>query len=154
MRPDLRIVRYVVVVAWLSAQLALIATGGSRPSGAFAFRMFPETSDIEIHLWRRVDGARLEVPLGMWSARGPDGSPHAHTWAEKVGPFAPSQLDARARAPYGARAQLAALGAALDWLAEHSPDDAETRAFGAEVTVWRNGRAPEQVSLVSHERSW
>jgi hypothetical protein len=61
-------------------------------------------------------------------------------------------LDARVFASYGADAQLARLQRALDDVADHVPEDGETRRLRAEVTVWRNGRAPETVTLESHPR--
>jgi hypothetical protein len=64
-----------------------------------------------------------------------------------------SSLDARVFASYGVDAQLARLQRALDDVADHVPEDAETRQLRAEVTVRRNGGEPTTVSLRSHARS-
>jgi hypothetical protein len=140
----------VFIAAWLATQLALIATAGRRPGHAFGFRMFSESSEIEVRLLRRVRGAGELVPVehSQWVARDREGRPHRIHWGYLMGRNGP-HVEGPGRAPYGAVAQLAALEAALAWVAAHTPEDAETRQLVADVTVWTNGRPPEQLRLQS-----
>jgi hypothetical protein len=55
-------------------------------------------------------------------------------------------------AAYGADAQLARLQRALDDVARHEPEDAETERFVARVLVWHNGGGPRRVVLESTHR--
>ena len=61
-------------------------------------------------------------------------------------------FDTERSASYGIDAQLARLQRALDDVAAHTPDDADTRRFLLDVTVRRNGREPYVVHLTSAER--
>jgi len=75
---------------WLTGQVALIATAGSRPDGAFGFRMFPESSTLSYRLFRDVDAPSghgtitVEVPDGEWTAKDPSGTPRRVTWRARV----------------------------------------------------------------------
>jgi hypothetical protein len=142
-----------VVAVWLVAQLALIATAGQRPNHAFGFRMFSESSELEVHLARRLRGAAGLVPVehSQWMARDRDGRPHRIHWGYLMGQNGP-RLDGPGRAPYGARTQLAALEAALSWVATHTPEDAETAQLVADVLVWTNGRPPQHLRFESPMR--
>ena len=42
--------RVVFALAFVGAQIALVATADRRPEGAFGFRMFSESSELEVHL--------------------------------------------------------------------------------------------------------
>jgi hypothetical protein len=55
-------------------------------------------------------------------------------------------------ASYGVAAQLFRLQKALDDVAGHLDDDAETRGVVADVRVWRNGRDSYQTRLESRPR--
>jgi hypothetical protein len=55
-------------------------------------------------------------------------------------------------AAYGADAQLARLQRALDDVALHEPEDAESERFVARVRVWHNGHGPRTVVLESAHR--
>jgi hypothetical protein len=139
-----------VVAIWLAGQLALITTAARRPGHAFGFRMFSESSEIEVRLSRRVRGVTELVPVehSQWVAHDRDGRPHRIHWGYLMGQDGP-RLDGPGRAPYGARAQLAALEAALAWVAAHTSEDADTAQLVADVTVWTNGRPPEKLRLES-----
>jgi hypothetical protein len=138
---------------YVAAQLWLMATAGHRAGHAFGFRMFNEASMMRIELRRRVrsDGGVVEVPVvdGAWTARDGRGRPHVLVWRDLVGPFGPATLDATVKAHYGAETQLGALQAALDWVAAHAVDDAETVAWLADVTTQTNGHPPARVHLES-----
>lgn len=133
-------------------------TANRRTDGAFGFRMFNESSTVELTLHRELeteDGLSLRVRVddGVWSARASDGTHHRLTWYDRV-PMPYWVFDREMHASYGAATQLARLQAALDDLAAHvSPsDDLETRRFVLDVTVRRNGREPVVHHLVSPER--
>ena len=61
-------------------------------------------------------------------------------------------FDQEFNASYGAATQLGRLQAALDDVAAHVPDDAETTRFLLDVTIKRNGREPVVYVLTSKER--
>ena len=58
----------------------------------------------------------------------------------------------RHHADAGLDNQLAFLGAALDWVADNTPRDHETRYLEARVTSWNNADAPQVEVLRSGER--
>jgi hypothetical protein len=133
--------RVAFAAAWIAGQAALILSAARRPDHAFGFRMFPEASTIEIHLSRETEGGSLEAPRGEWSA-----------WRHRVRDPILASVDTRVFASYGVDAQLARLQRALDDVADHLPDDAETLRVRADVVVRRNGRDPTTVTLASHTR--
>jgi hypothetical protein len=47
---------------------------------------------------------------------------------------------------------LAFLDAALDWVADHTPRDTETRYLEATVTAWHNADEPAVLVLRSEDR--
>ena len=150
--------RLVFAAAWLVAQAALVATAGDRSDNAFGFRMFNESSTLNVHLSRRVDSmsghGTVLVPVvdGEWIAKDRDGRPHRIKWRERVHEAALSAFDRTFHASYGAAAQLARLQLALDDVAAHMPDDAETRGLVLEVDVRKNGREPYVVRMESTPR--
>src|SRR5262249_28761583 len=95
---------------------------------------------------------RVPVPRGEWTARDRAGVAHEFSWRDRVRDPVLTTLDARIFASYGADAQLARLSQALDDVADHIPDDTETRRLGAEITLWRNGHDPVRLTLFSRAR--
>ena len=88
---------------------------------------------------------------GVWGAKSVDGRVHRFSWYDRVPrPYWP--FDQEMTASYGAATQLQRLQAALDDVAAHVPEDAETTRFLLDVTVRRNGREPVVQHLVSRER--
>jgi hypothetical protein len=148
-----RPLRVVFAAFWIGGQAALVLTAGGRPDHIFGFRMFPEASTIEIHLWRDTGGGAARAARGEWSARDATGQLRHFSWRDRVRDPILSSIDSRVFASYGVDAQLARLQRALDDVAEHVPEDAETRRLRAEVTVRRNGGEPTTVSLQSQARS-
>ena len=148
-----RPLRVVFAVLWIGGQAALVLSAGGRPDHIFGFRMFPEASTLEIHLWRDTAGGAVPAPRGEWSARDTAGQMRHFSWRDRVRDPVLSSIDARTFGSYGIDAQLARLGRALDDVADHVPEDAETRQLRAEVVVRRNGGEPATVTLRSHPRS-
>jgi hypothetical protein len=144
--------RVVFAAAWIASQIALVSTSGRRPDHIFGYRMFPEASTIEIHLWRDTAGGPVRAPGGEWSARDAGGQLRHFSWRDRVRDPVLASIDARVFASYGVDAQLARLGHALDDAIDHLDEDADTRRLRAEVVVWRNGRAPTTVTLESRWR--
>jgi hypothetical protein len=153
--------RTAFAAAWILGQLALVVTADARPDAAFGFRMFQESSTIHVHFLREVDAMAAHgtslVPVrdGTWVARDSEGTPHRFSWKDRVHEPTLSTFDRTFHASYGADAQLARLGAALDDVASHtlSPrDDAETHALVLQITIRRNGRGPRTVTLRSPRR--
>jgi hypothetical protein len=145
--------RIAFAACWIAGQAALIATSPLRPDHIFGFRMFPEASTIEVHLTREVGGRVVRVAHGEWTALDRAGSTHEFSWHERVRDRVLTSLDSRVFASYGVDAQLARLKLALDDVADHIPEDAETSRLGAEVVVWKNGHEPANVVLFSRARS-
>ena len=151
--------RVVFAVAYLAAQASLVFTGPSRPDRAFAFQMFNESSTLRIALAREVDApsghgtVAVPIPNGAWSAKDTDGTLHHFAWRDRVHAPELCAFDRPVQASYGILAQLARLQAALDDVACHVPEDAETRRLVAEVTVRRNGREASVVRLTSGARA-
>jgi hypothetical protein len=142
--PRVRVVgRRVVVVAVVAVQLGLIARGYWSDHKQFAFQMFPEAST-----WRaevvRVTTEGQRVPIQQpWSG---------YRWDELVQDRGLRYPWIRHHADAGLDNQLAFLDAALDWVAENTPRDSETRYLEATVTSWHNDDAPEVEVMRSSER--
>jgi hypothetical protein len=133
----------VVVVAVVAVQLGLIARGYWSDHKQFAFQMFPEAST-----WRaevvRVTTEGQRVPIEQpWSG---------YRWDELVQDRGLRYPWIRHHADAGLDNQLAFLDAALDWVAENTPRDSETRYLEATVTSWHNDDAPEVEVMRSSER--
>jgi hypothetical protein len=138
---------------WVAGQGTLVLTAGRRADHSFGFRMFPEATTLEIRLEREVSGRFVPAPGGEWSAGDGQGHSRRFSWHDRVRDPVLGSLDRRVFASYGADAQLARLQKALDDVADHVPDDHETVRFRAQVLVWKNGREPTAVTLVSHRRT-
>lgn len=144
--------RIALATAWLSLQAGLVLTASCRPDGIFGFRMFPEASTLRFDLERVVAGVAVPAPGGGWSARDASGQLRHFSWRDRVTDPVLSAPGARVFAAYGVDAQLARLQRALDDVASHEPEDAETQRFVARVVVIRNGRGPETLVLESANR--
>jgi hypothetical protein len=152
------VARVLFAAAWLAGQAALVLTAGRRADGAFGFRMFSESSTVAVVLSREVDGpggerTRVHVDDGTWSAHDASGAAHRFVWGDRVKRGELATFDREIHAKYSAAAQVERWHAALDDVAAHIPDDAETRRLLLDVTVKRNGREPYVVHLASPERA-
>jgi hypothetical protein len=138
--------RTLFAAVWLLVQALLILTAGRRINHAFGFRMFEESATIALHVERLVDDSGSLPIAAEWHAHDCRGQPIRYRWRDLV----PSQLpllDYALTAPYGADAALATARAAVAWVATHTPDDCETRAFAATVTRTRNGHLLDDISF-------
>jgi hypothetical protein len=148
--------RLAFAAAWITLQVALILTANRRADAAFGFRMFSESTTLKVALYREVatlDGSRTRVHVddGTWSARDDGGMVRRFAWSDRIRiPY--WVFDREMHASYGAAAQLSRLQAALDDVAAHVPDDAETRRLLLDVTIRRNGREAQTFHLTSPER--
>ncbi len=126
------------------AQLALVANGYRDPHNYFAFQPFNESSTYAVELVRALDdGQRVPVPNGRWEG---------YDWNELIdwGPL---------RSPWHQRHAFSGIDAvvdfldyALDWMADNTPGDTETRYWEATVTYYRNARGPHVTVIRSHDR--
>jgi hypothetical protein len=133
----------VVVAAVVVLQLALVARGYWSDHKQFAFQMFPESSTWRAEVVRvTADGRRVPVEQ-PWSG---------YRWDELVPKRGLSYPSLRHHADAGIDNQLAFLDAALDWVADNTPRDAETRYLEATVTSWHNADAPRVRVLRSEIR--
>ena len=135
--------RRAIVAAVLVLQAALLVRGIDADHKEFAFRMFPEASDWRADIVRVTDtGERIPIDVD-WNG---------YRWAQLVPVRLLDAPSVRRHADAGVDNQLAFLRAALDWVADHTPRDHDTRYLEATVTYWRNMRGPTTVVYRSHER--
>ncbi len=135
--------RRVAVALVVIAQLVLVARGYWSAHKEFAFQMFPESSTWQAEIVRvTTDGTR--VPVGQpWAG---------YRWDELVTVRGLGRPELRHHADAGLDNQLAFLDAALDYVADHTPRDDETRYLEATVTTWHNTDGPEVTVLRSDDR--
>jgi hypothetical protein len=127
------VARRVVVIAVVLLQLGLVARGYWSDHKEFAFQMFPESSTWRASVVRvTADGRRVPVEV-PWAG---------YRWEELVRDRGLSYPGFRHHADAGLDNQLAFLRAALDWVADNTPRDRETRYLEARVTSWHNADAP------------
>jgi hypothetical protein len=142
--PKLRVVaRRAVVLAVVALQLGFVVHGYSSAHKPFAFQMFPESSTWRADVVRVTsDGRRVPVDV-PWSG---------YRWPALVGDGALAYPSIRQHADAGLANQLAFLDSALDWVADNTPRDHETRYLEARVTAWHNADPPQVSVLRSHLR--
>jgi len=127
------VARRVVVAAVVVTQLVFVARGYWSDHKEFAFQMFPESSTWRAEVVRvTTDGRRVPVET-PWSG---------YRWEELVPDTGLSYPSIRRHAVAGLDNQLAFLESALDWVADHTPHDHETRYLEARVTSWHNADPP------------
>ena len=135
--------RRVVVLGVVVLQLGLAARGYWSDHKRFAFQMFPESSTWRADVVRVTAGGR-RVPIEHpWSG---------YRWDELVPNRGLADPAIRHHADAGLANQLAFLDAALDWVAENTPRDTETRYLEARVTAWHNADPPRMRVLRSDIR--
>jgi hypothetical protein len=142
--PRVRVVgRRVVFAAVVALQLGLVVRGYSSDHKEFAFQMFPESSTWRADVVRvTADGRRIPIER-PWSG---------YRWDDLVADRGLSYPSVRHHADAGLDNQLAFLDAALDWVADNTPRDGDTRYLEARVTSWHNADPPEVEVLRSRER--
>lgn len=149
--------RRVFAVLFFAVQAGLILTAELRPDRILAFRMFNEASSLKFELFRSVKSRRgerlLPIPSGAWTARGPDGVEREFRWADRVRFRGLQPGTDFIHTPYGLDAQLFRLQHALDDVASHTVEDAETRALTAIAQGLKNGRPSGEVRLTSARRA-
>ena len=125
--------RRVVVVAVVALQVGLAARGYWTDHKPFAFQMFPESSTWRADVVRvTADGRRVPIEQ-PWSG---------YRWDELVQGRGLTYPGVRHHADAGLDNQLAFLASALDWVADNTPRDRETRYLEARVTSWHNDDPP------------
>ncbi len=140
--------RTAFAAAYLAAQVIAITSAASRSDHIFGFRMFSESSTLNVALFRRIDAPsghgilKVHVENGTWIAKDADGAPQRVSWHDRVREPGLSTFDTTIHASYGADAQVERLQAALLDVAAHIPQDAETRDLVLEVIERKNGREP------------
>jgi hypothetical protein len=142
--PRTRIVgRRVAVLAVVLGQLAFVVGGYWSDHKPFAFQMFPESSTWRADVVRVTsDGRRIPIER-PWSG---------YRWDELVPDRGLPYPAIRHHADAGLDNQLAFLASALDWVADNTPRDPETRYLEARVTAWHNADPPRVRVLRSHVR--
>jgi hypothetical protein len=127
--------RRLVVALVVIVQLALVVRGYWSAHQEFAFQMFPESSTWRAEIVRvTADGDRVPVTQ-PWAG---------YRWDELVTGRGLNNPELRHHADAGLDNQLAFLDAALDYVADNTPRDDETRYLEATVTAWHNDDPPMQ----------
>jgi hypothetical protein len=135
--------RRVVVVVVVALQVALVVRGYWSDHKEFAFQMFPEASTWQADVVRVTEAGEREPVSEPWAG---------YRWSGLVTDRGLATPWVRRHADAGLDNQLAFLDAALDWVADHTPRDDETRYLEATVTYWYNDDPARVVVLRSHER--
>jgi hypothetical protein len=136
--------RRLLVALVVFLQLGLVARGYWSAHKEFAFQMFPESSTWQAEIVRvTTDGARVPVTQ-PWAG---------YRWDELVTARGLGNPELRHHADAGLDNQLAFLDAALDYVADNTPRDDETRYLEATVTTWHNTDEPGVTVLRSDDRS-
>lgn len=131
---------FALVVA---AQIVFGVRGYWSDHKEFAFQMFPEASTWRADVVRvTVDGERIPI-TEPWAG---------YRWDEMVVDRGLRYPWIRHHADAGLANQIAFLDAALDWVADNTPRDHETRYLEATVTQWHNMDEPHTVVLRSNDR--
>jgi hypothetical protein len=143
-RSKVRVVgRRTVVAAVVVLQLGFAARGYWADHKEFAFQMFPESSTWRAEVVRvTADGRRTPIEA-TW---------RGYRWDELVQSRGLRYPSVRHHADAGLANQLAFLQAALDWVADNTPRDDETRYLEATVTSWHNADPPRTQVLRSRLR--
>ncbi len=125
------------------AQLFFVARAYWAPHKEFGFQMFPESSTWQADVVRvTADGRRIPVTK-PWAG---------YQWPALVPSRGLAYLGTRRHADAGIDNQVAYLDAALDYVADHTPRDRETRYLEATVTAWHDDDAPRTIVLRSTDR--
>ena len=144
-RPPWRaaLVRAFVVVV-LVGQALLVVRSYWDPHNFFGFQPFNESSTWRADIVRvTADGRRVPIEE-PW--------PGGYDWDELVGWGVLQHPDRLKHAYSGLAASLDFLQESLEWVADHTPADAETLYLEAEVTGFRNTRGPRPAVLRSDVR--
>jgi hypothetical protein len=132
----------VAVLAVL--QIALVVRAYGADQAVFGFQMFPESSTWRAEIVRvTADGDEIDVR---------DPWPGGYTWAGLVGGRGLEAPFDDHHAMAGVDSTLDFLQKALDYVANHIPEDPETVRLVARVTYRRNGGDPETTVLTSRDR--
>jgi len=135
--------RRIVVVVVVVAQVTFVVRAYHSAHKEFGYQMFPESSTWQAEIVRVTDDGR-RIPISdPW-----DG----YHWSQMVRSRGLASPGMRHHADAGLENQLAFLNAALDYVADHTPRDTETRYLEAVVTTWHNTDDPRTVVLRSRDR--
>lgn len=141
-----RLVRVFFAVVLL-AQAVLVLRSYDDPHNFFGFQPFNESSTWKADIVRvTADGRRIPIDE-PWPSDG-----DRYDWDDLVGWRVVQHPERTKHAYSGLDASLDFLDEALDWVADHTPDDTETLYLEADVTGFRNTRGPDERVLRSDER--
>ena len=137
------VARRAIVLAVVAAQLGFAVRGYLSDHKQFAFQMFPESSTWRADVVRVTDDGR-RVPIEQpWAG---------YRWDALVGDVGLQAPSLQHHADAGLDNQLAFLRSALNYVADHTPRDHETRYLEARVTAWHNDDPPRVEVFRSHAR--
>jgi hypothetical protein len=136
--------RRVIVLAVVLFQLGFVVRGYSSDHKVFGFQMFPESSTWRADVVRVTsDGRRIPVSQA-WSG---------YRWDQLVPNVGLQYPSVEHHADAGLDNQLAFLRSALNYVADHTPRDQQTRYLEATVTSSHNNVDPTRVQVFrSHLR--
>jgi len=141
--PRSRLAARAIAVVILSTQLLLVVRAYSADHAFFGFQMFPESSEWQATIERELrDGTRIDV-REPW--------PGDYRWGDLVVGRGLGVPWVRHHADAGLDSTLHFFESALRWVADNTPNDAETVRLVATVTTWHNGGPPE-TTLIAVDR--
>ncbi len=133
----------VVIAVVLCTQLVAIVAAYDNDHRQGGFQMFPEASRWNADIVRvQTDGTRIPLE-DNWEYR----------WADLVQGRGLTYPQRWHHADSGLRAQLAFFEAALDWVADNTPEDTTTLYLEATVAYLDNGRGPQTAVFRSEDRA-
>lgn len=138
-----RVARRVVMGLAIGLQVFFIVRAYDDPHTHFGYQPFNESSIWRADLYRvTADGQRISIRDGWFGYR----------WEEMVTQRGLGQPYALHHADSGVDSTVDFLEKALDYVADHTPNDSESIYLEADVTYFRNTYGPQHRLLRSKKR--
>lgn len=129
--------------AAVALQLFFVIRGYWDPHKRFAFQMFNESSSWSAKVVRVTrDGKRIPIEKEF----------HGYRWARVVRCCGLQHPKGMHHAERGIGSTLLYFQDALDWFADHTPDDPDTLYYEAKVKYVRNRHDPVELTMTSKRR--
>lgn len=139
--------------SYLTIQVVAIVHAHFSEDKRFGFWMFAESSQFQAKLYRQLkDGTFVYAPKGTWVLHHAEGQTTEYAWDSMVRDFRLYQLEELKRAKTGMYVTLKYLQYALNYVADHTPQDTETVRFLLKIKYKRAQGEWEEVFFESHNR--
>lgn len=136
--------RRVAAAVIITAQLVLVVAAYPADHAYFGFQMFPESSRWRADIYRiTATGNRVDVRHD-W--------PGGYRWDELIDGRGLGNPFTMGQAFYGIDSQLALFRHALQWVADHTPNDTESVALEADITYRHNDDPAHTITIRTRDR--